>query len=363
MAQTVYMSGISLIVQYLTNIGVLAQGATLATYVGGSVSTPVTTYSDSTGVNANPNPMTLSQGGRPAAASGAPVAFWVPGGTLVKLVVIDTGGNILVNLDNVPAINDLTNTSSALQALLASPASSNLAGSGPVAGADLVANAVKSYDVFADVRAANAPILASGQTLTIEVQGGSAVNDGLGGEFYWSAVSTSTDDGKTVLKPTSVATAAAGRYLRIIPLSTDLIGVLSANAQVAAQVTPQPALLSVILQPNALYLVRARLNLLGIGATGQGWKVQLQFTGSLGADGAGAGVVSGNGATVATVGQLTGIYTNAAISSGNPDAFVMDWLVQVASIGTLQVFFAQNSSTGNPTQLNAGSALLATRLG
>ena len=35
MAQTFYMSGVTLIVQYLTNLGIIATGGTLNTYLGG----------------------------------------------------------------------------------------------------------------------------------------------------------------------------------------------------------------------------------------------------------------------------------------------------------------------------------------
>lgn len=213
MAVTVYFHPISLIVQYLTNLGLLAQGGQVFTYLGGSVNTPQTTYTDSTGLVPNANPLTLSAAARPVANSGAPVSFWTLGGVLVKLVVVDAQGNLLVALDNIPAINDLTNSTVALQSLLANPASSNTAGSGPVAGVDLVANAMKSYDVFADVRAANVPTLVTGQTLTISTQGAAAVNDGLGGGFYWSASSSAADNGTTVLKPNT--SSGNGRWLRL----------------------------------------------------------------------------------------------------------------------------------------------------
>lgn len=213
MANTVYLLPLSLIPQWFTNAGLPAGGGMVQTYLAGTT-TPVATYTDSTGTVQNPNPMTLSSSGRPVAASGAPVAFWVPSGTVVKFVVTDGFGNQLDALDQVSAINDPAGSSS-LQVLLASAASSNSSGAGPVAGADLVANAVKSYDVFADVRAANSPILATGQTLNIQVQGAATVNDGLGGDFFWNPTSMATDNGTTVLKPNSVATTAPGRWLRL----------------------------------------------------------------------------------------------------------------------------------------------------
>lgn len=244
---TLYLSPVSIIVQYLTNLGLMAAGGQVNTYVGGSVNTVADTYTDSTGIVKNPNPLTLSSTGRPASASGAPVAFWTLPGIVLKLVVTDSAGNLLVQLDNIPALNDPTNSTSTLSALLASPASSNTAGVGPVAGVDLVANAIKSYDVIADVRAANQPVLASGQTLSIQVQGGAAINDGNGGDFYWNPTSAATDNGTTVIKPTTAS--GNGRWLRlytppngaqqsIASASTTDLGTLGTNfAQITGNVT------------------------------------------------------------------------------------------------------------------------------
>lgn len=220
MSSPLYMLPLSVLVQYLTSLGVPAVGATISTLEAGSTNTPVTTYTDSTGLVQNPNPMTLAQGARPSAQSAAMTAFWVPAGTVVDVYYTDppapVGSGLTWSIKSMSGINDPSGSSS-LQTLLASPASSNAGGSGPVAGADLVANAMKSYDVFADVRAANLPVLASGQTLTISVQGGNGVNDGLGGLYYWNAVSTATDNGAQVLKPNVIAAGSAGRWIRLGP--------------------------------------------------------------------------------------------------------------------------------------------------
>lgn len=199
MALTFYMSPISLLVQLFSNIGIPLQGGSVAVYLAGTT-TPTTTWTDSTGATANANPIVLSAAGRLQSAGGAPVACWVPAGTVHKMVISDSGANQILTLDNLTGINDPSQTNTGL----ANPASGF--------GADLVANAVRSYDIFASVRAANVPVLAGGQTLIIVAQGATAVGDGLGGEFYWSASSTAADDGATVLKPTAAAT---GRYLRI----------------------------------------------------------------------------------------------------------------------------------------------------
>lgn len=199
-----YLSPITMIIQYLTNIGVLAAGGIVNTYVAGTVNTPQVTYTDNTGLVANANPMTLSSAARPAGQSGAPVAFWTLSGVILKLVVYDAQANLLCQIDNISSINDPAGSNS-LQTNLANPATGF--------GADLVANAVKSYALFANLRAANTPVLASGQTLIVELQGGAAVGDGLGGVFYWNSTATGTDNGATIINPTG--NAGNGRYLRL----------------------------------------------------------------------------------------------------------------------------------------------------
>lgn len=362
MAQTFYMSGVSLITQYLTNIGIIATGGQLNTYVGGSVNTPVTTFTDSTGVVSNPNPMTLVASGRPGTPAGGPTAFWVPAGTLVKLVVTDAGGNLLVQLDNIPSINDLTASNNSLQTLLASPASSNPSGSGPVAGVDLVANAVKSYDIIADVRAANTPVLANGQTLSMELQGGAAVGDNLGGFFYWAPTSPTADDGRTVIKP---ATAGLfGRWLRYYPLGIPQIIVAAADQSVVNNTALQAdTALDFFGMLPGTYLFQVRMQMLGIGGTGQGWKVQANFTGTLVAgSNAGAGVSSGNLTAAATYAAINTTITNAAISSTTADVINLDFILQISVTGVLDMQFAQNSSSANATVRKAGSSITLTRL-
>jgi hypothetical protein len=201
MASTLYMLPLTVIVQYLTNLGVIAAGATITTQVAGSVSTLQTTYTDSTGLVANPNPLTLNSSGRAAGSTGALIAFWVTAGTMVDVYFQDALGEIW-SIKAMAGINDSTSP----LAVFANPASGF--------GADLIANAVRSYDVIASVRAANVPVLTGPQTLVIDVEGGALVNDGNGGIFYWSSASTATDDGALVIKPTAILSANPGRYLR-----------------------------------------------------------------------------------------------------------------------------------------------------
>jgi hypothetical protein len=201
---TYYLSPISLLIQIFSNIGIPLQGGFVAVYQAGT-NTPVTTYADSTGTTANQNPIPLSPVGRLQSAGGTPVAVWIAAGVAHKMVITDSAGNFILGLDNLTAIND----PSALVALLATVSTSSILG-----GADLIANAMRSYDVIASVRAAQVPNLASGQTLIIDVEGGTVMNDGNGGVFYWSPTSVAVDDGRQAIKPNAIIAPAPGRYLR-----------------------------------------------------------------------------------------------------------------------------------------------------
>lgn len=361
MATTLYMSPITMIVQYMTNLGLLAAGGTVNTYVGGTVNTPADTYTDSTGTVKNPNGMTLNAAARPALASGFQPAFWTLPGVVLKLVVTDALGNQLVSIDNIPAVNDLTNSTVALQAALANPASSNSQGVGPVAGADLVANAVKSYDVFASVRAANAPLLVNTQTLIIEVQGATAIDDGLGGTFYWNASSTLPDDGRTVLKS---ATAGNGRWIRVNSTNVlTAVSLVDQQVQLSTTLTASTAL-SLPLNPGS-YDISVRLQLAGIGGTGQGYKVGMGVNNTIGGNTICGGVASANGVAAAVAGPIGVVpltVTGATISNTTGDFVNLDFSCVLTGVGVVAIFFAQNSSSANATVLKAGSVLTATRV-
>lgn len=466
MTTPVYLSPLTFIVQYFTNLGVIAAGGSVQTNLAGSSATLQTTYTDSTGLVANSNPLTLNSAARPAGQSGALTAFWQPAGVSIDAYFTDVLGESW-SIKNISGINDPTAQNS-LQALLASPASSNAAGSGPVAGVDLVANALKSYDVFADVRAANAPALAPGQTLTISVQGAAAINDGLGGDFYWNATATTADNGTSVLRPNSVGISGAGRWLRLYtpPIgatstlgsaaTTDLgtagsnfvditgsVGITSFGAS-ASQASPlyfvyfgtggnlltyaspalilpggqniltsigdsalcyyrgsgnwqvlayfrlltsppdstyyvktadQPVTNSTVLVPDTAlttgilaggdsYLVQLRLLLLGTATTLQGYKIELNFSGSVTGLSSGSGVATSNLTPAAVIANLNAALSQAAISdtAGSPDMVNMDFLITPSSGGTLAVEFAQATAEAGATTMKAGSAMIVTRL-
>lgn len=198
---TYYLSPISSVFQYFNDLGVILLGGKINTYLAGS-STPQATYTDSTGGTPNANPIVLNSAGRLPN-----VQIWQPQGVKLKIVVTDANNNQLgPAFDQVAGIDDPTD-------LL-----STLAASGVGSGADLIANAVRSFDLFSSVRAAGAPTLITGQTRVIDIQSGINPDDGFGGIFYWNASSTATDDSANVIKPTSVS--GAGRYLRQASVSS-----------------------------------------------------------------------------------------------------------------------------------------------
>lgn len=102
---TGYLLPIGALFQAFSDQGVIGSGYKINTYVGGSVNTPVTTYTDATLTVANANPIVLGSNGRFASLN-----VWVPSGTLVKLVMTDANGNVLVGgtIDNVPGVNDFS---------------------------------------------------------------------------------------------------------------------------------------------------------------------------------------------------------------------------------------------------------------
>lgn len=189
-----FLSPITVVLQAFTNIGVVLSGGKITTYEAGTT-TLQTTYTDATMTVANSNPIILDSAGRLA------TEVWVPEGKTQKMVLANSAGVVLATLDNLALINDTT-------AFL-----DDLGDPSPGQGADLVANAVKSYDTFNSLRASPEPVLAAGETKIVILEGGVSINDGLGGAFYWSASSAAADNGKTVIKLS--ASAGSGRFLRI----------------------------------------------------------------------------------------------------------------------------------------------------
>jgi len=92
--------------QFFTDQGVVLAGGLLYTYEAGTT-TPQATFTDSTGLTANPNPIVLNSSGR------APNEIWLQGGQTYKFV-IETSNNVTVTpgtWDNIAGINDTSASS------------------------------------------------------------------------------------------------------------------------------------------------------------------------------------------------------------------------------------------------------------
>lgn len=100
---TGYMSPIGMILQVLSDQGIVGAGYKINTYVGGTVSTPQQTWTDSTLTVLNSNPIIMGSNGRFQS-----VSVWAPSGTTIKMVLTDSLNNLIAGgtIDNIPLIND-----------------------------------------------------------------------------------------------------------------------------------------------------------------------------------------------------------------------------------------------------------------
>lgn len=308
---TVYLSPLAVVLQYFSNIGVPLAGGTVTIYLAGT-SIPQATYTDSTGDVQNANPLTLNSAGRLNS-----VSIWQPQGVAIKAVIEDSQGNTLATWDEVQGINDISVTESDLS----NPASGS--------GADLVANAVRSFASFNDARSASAPVMQSGQTRIVIFEGGNAVSDGLEGAFYWDATATTSDDGLNVIAP---AAGAVGRYLRLSSVvSQTAIKSSSTTRASTTSVTADPDL-AIYLPAAGIYSIEGWLNDAS-GTSSGGLKGTVAFSGS--ASG-GGWAMNGNGTDVTTVG-LTALGTAAEMQSAQAGAGSMrlDGYLNCTTPGTL----------------------------
>jgi hypothetical protein len=204
----------------LSTLGQFMAGCYLQFYLTGTT-TLTNVYAD--GALATPLSQTPGTGGTTAASDGRFTPIYLNPATVYRYQLYTAGAVLLEDVD--PFV--VPTNGNQVTANLANPATGF--------GVDLVANAVKSYDVVTSVRAANVPALSAGQTLIIMLEGGASVGDGLGGAFYWSASSSATDDGgTTTIKPT--AAGATGRFLRLTALTANQ-GNTAANTVVISQNT------------------------------------------------------------------------------------------------------------------------------
>jgi hypothetical protein len=264
----------------------------------------------------------------------------------LKIVITDSNNNQLGPVfDQVSGIDDFSLANS----LLGNPASGD--------GADLVANAMRSYDLFSSARAANVPVLQSGQTLIVDFEGGITVADGLGGLFYWNASSTATDDGLNVLKPTALS--GAGRYLRLNPYIEFYAvknGVTSRASTITVTADPD---LAVSLPTGGTYIFQAWLNDAS-GTSAGGLKATMDFSGTTVSGGwamTGSGTAVTNVAFTAFGGVAT--FQTAQSGVGNMELF---GALLCSSSGSLSLEWAQNGSNVTASVLGPGSYLRVTRV-
>jgi hypothetical protein len=335
-----YLSPISTILQYFTDIGVVLAGGKVNTYLAGTT-TPTTTWTDITGATPNSNPIILNSAGRLPNTQ-----IWQQGGVPIKVIITDANNNLIgPTFDQISGIDDIAVTN----ALLGNPASGD--------GADLVANAMRSYDIFASARSANVPILQSGQTLIVDFEGGVTIADGLGGLFYWNASSTANDDAINVIKPTSLS--GAGRYLRLNQY-IEFFAVKNAVTSRASNTTPaiDPDL-QLTIPAGGTYVIKGWLNDAS-GTSAGGLKGSIAFSGSIST---GLWGMNGNGTAVSPV-PLTNINTTATLQTAQTAVgnMPLNGALLCTTAGTLSFNWSQNSSNSTASVLGPGSYLRATRV-
>lgn len=90
-------------VQLFSNQGVILAGGKILTYQAGTT-TPFVTWTDSTQVVANANPIILDSAGRSLNE------IWLQASTLYKFILTDSNDNILGTWDNISGVNDITSS-------------------------------------------------------------------------------------------------------------------------------------------------------------------------------------------------------------------------------------------------------------
>lgn len=337
---TFYLCPISVILQYFTDVGVVLAGGKVNTYLAGTT-TPTTTWSDITGTVPNSNPIILNSAGRLPNT-----LIWQASGVPIKVIITDANNNLIgPTFDQISGINDVAVTNS----LLANPASGD--------GADLVANAMRSYDIFASARAANVPLLQAGQTLIVDFEGGVSIADGLGGLFYWNAASSAADDGLNVIKPTSLS--GAGRYLRLNPYIEWFAVKSGQTARASNVIVAIDPDLQITLPQGGTYAIKGWLNDVG-GTSAGGLKGQITYTGAIST---GLWGMDGNGTAVTPV-PLTNINTTQTLQTAQTGVGNMpiEGALLCTAGGTLSFSWAQNGSNVTGSVLGQGSYLRVTRL-
>lgn len=98
-----YLAGAA--AQFFDNDGNIVSGGKLYTYLAGT-STPATTYTTSTGLIANANPVALNSAGRPVSAGGSLVEVWLTAGVSYKFILTDANDVQIWSYDNIQGVTD-----------------------------------------------------------------------------------------------------------------------------------------------------------------------------------------------------------------------------------------------------------------
>jgi hypothetical protein len=347
-----YLSPLASFLQLLNDTGLVQPGLLMWTYAAGT-STPTTTWTDITGVTPNSNPIQLGSNGRLPN-----VSVWQQGGVPIKIQFSTNAGTVGSpvfgnqvgpTFDQVSGINDPASTLS------------SLANAASGSGADLVANAVRSYDIFSSMRAANVPSLTAGETLIVFAEGGSAVGDNLAGSFYWSPSSSVADDGVNVIKPAAVG-SGNGRYIRLSQNNLYYSAFKAASTQRTNNTISNDPDLALVIGAAGTYELTMTLFFTGISSGAQGIQWQLAYTGTVTNSGlTGNGLVNGAASTSRTTGFATP-YAFATINTSGFDWYYVAGTVTVSNSGTINLQWAQNTTSANATQLSLMSRLSARKI-
>ena len=84
--------------QLLDNSGNVLSGGKIYTYAAGTT-TPATTYTSSSGITANSNPIILNSAGR------VPYEIWLTDGVSYKFILKDSNDTLIATYDNLTGIN------------------------------------------------------------------------------------------------------------------------------------------------------------------------------------------------------------------------------------------------------------------
>jgi len=228
--------------QILDDNGILCPGALLYTYEAGTT-TPKATYTDHTGLTANPNPI--------VADAAARMCIWLGSGKY-KFILTDGVGATLFDPDT--------------------PEGSIFWTKDYIDGGDGESNSVKT---IAELRA----LTSYTADQIIFVQGYFAQNDGGGGWFYYNSGSSASDNAGTIIRPDSLP--VTGRWIRFVfqPVDVKWFGAgIGGDTDVACQAAFDYAdsINSDIVFTNGTYNLTAPLTILhGARITGEGATINM----------------------------------------------------------------------------------------